>query len=345
MSRDEFIGVLAIGDPHLEGRQPGFRKDDYPMVILEKLEWSIEYARQHRLLPVILGDLFDKPRDNPNWLINRLLQILDGEILTVYGNHDVHHQPVLTDDDSLSLLVNSGRLQLISSESFWSGTMNQRHVVVGGSSYRQEIPKKFDVTPLRSKQVENPLVIWITHHDIMVPGYDEGRVKPRDIDGIDMVINGHIHRPLETVITGQTQWITPGNISRRSRSDATRDHQPSVLRIDVSADSQACRHVVIPHRPFDEVFYEAVVETTESETSSAFVSGLAELQTRRTDSGAGLKSFLSLNVDQFDPPIADAIWRLANEVTDEENSKSKSESSTVDRRTSATIRTTEPPED
>ena len=50
---DPYVGLLAIGDPHLEGRQPGFRKDDYPNVILDKLAWCLEYAEANRLLPAI----------------------------------------------------------------------------------------------------------------------------------------------------------------------------------------------------------------------------------------------------------------------------------------------------
>jgi len=59
-----FDGLLIIGDPHIEGRQPNFRKDNYPEKILDKLEFCLEHCRKHNLQPVCLGDLFDKPRDN-----------------------------------------------------------------------------------------------------------------------------------------------------------------------------------------------------------------------------------------------------------------------------------------
>ena len=80
-------GLLFIGDPHVASRPPGFRKDDYPTAILDKLQWSLDYAKQHRLRPVLLGDLFDFPRDNANWLLVRLLHMLDGT-LAISGNHD-----------------------------------------------------------------------------------------------------------------------------------------------------------------------------------------------------------------------------------------------------------------
>lgn len=314
MKPTKYFGLLMIGDPHLEGRQPGFRKDDYAKVILEKLDWSLAYAREEQLLPVILGDLFDKPRDNPTWMIGRLFEMMQGEIVGIYGNHDVHYLPELTEHDSLSLLVKAGCLRILNAESPWTGLINGREVLLGGSSYREEIPKKWKETK-KTKCLGQPLTIWLTHHDILIPGYDEGRIKPTAIDGIDLIINGHIHRRLETVTRGQTQWLTPGNISRRSRSDATKDHRPSVLRIDVQPESFEMTYVEIPHRPFDEVFHDAVIESAEKIGASAFVAGLSELQARRTSSGAGLQEFLTQNLDQFKPQVQAEIWNLAEEVT------------------------------
>jgi len=318
MDDNAYVGLLLIGDPHLEGRQPGFRKDDYPNVILDKLAWCLDYAAEHRLLPAILGDLFDKPRDNPNWMLVRLLTLLRSEVIGLYGNHDVHYNPELTPDDSLSLLVTSGRIRLVSEESPWQGLIGGRHVVVGGASYRQKIPKSYTPAALENSPGD-PLVVWLTHHDILIPGYDEGRIKPREIAGVDLVINGHIHRRLADVPAGKTLWLTPGNISRRSRSDANREHLPSVLRVDISADAYELQYVAIPHQPFDEVFHEAVAESASRDEASAFVSGLAELQSRRTASGAGLMEFLAQNLTQFEPDVADEIMNLTREVTDAES--------------------------
>ncbi len=311
-----YSGVLLIGDPHLEGRQPGFRKDDYPQVILQKLTWALDYADEHRLLPAILGDLFDKPRDNPNWLLYHLLGILRArEVLALYGNHDVHFNPELTADDSLQLLVQAGVLRLVTAEDPWRGIMNGRTVIVGGSSYRHDIPESFAAG--ETADGNPPLVMWLTHHDILIPGYDDGRIKPREIAGVDLLVNGHIHRRLEPVECGRTTWITPGNISRRSRNDASKLHVPSVLAVTVQPDSYAVDYVTVPHQPFDEVFHAGVIETIVEDRPSSFVEGLAELQARRTDSGAGLMHFLEQNVGQFAPPVTEEIRRLASEVLSE----------------------------
>jgi DNA repair exonuclease SbcCD nuclease subunit len=314
MTDCNYQGVLCIGDPHLEGRQPGFRKDDYPSVILEKLVWCLSYAKRHQLLPLILGDLFDKPRDNATWMIGRLLDLLhESEVLGLYGNHDCA-DPALNEHDTLSLLVKAGRLRLVDEKTPWRGVMNGRPVIVGGSSYRHPIPETFDPGPHIGG--ERPVVIWLAHHDILVPGYEEqGRVKPREINRIDYVINGHIHRRLPDVQVGTTMWLTPGNISRRSRSDASRDHIPAALRIRVTSLDAERSYIEVPHRPYSEVFHEVVLDNPPVTEASAFVAGLAELQARRTETGAGLAEFLQANLSQFDAAVAEEILTLAKEVT------------------------------
>src|SRR5882757_4789520 len=105
-------GLLFIGDPHLSSRAPGFRKDDYPATILEKLRWSLDYARENQLRPILLGDLFDFPRDNANWLIVRLLPLLEDETLAIYGNHDCKEN-TLDENDTLSILVHANKIKLL----------------------------------------------------------------------------------------------------------------------------------------------------------------------------------------------------------------------------------------
>lgn len=310
---DRYNGLLVIGDPHLEGRSPGFRKDDYPRVILDKLEWCLRYATAHRLLPTLLGDLFDKPRDNPTWMLGRLIDLLAGvECIGIYGNHDCA-DPILSEHDSLSLLVKAGCIRLLDNKP-WRGLMNGRPVIVGGSSYRQSIPESFAV---EDDGQPPPLVFWLTHHNVIVPGCEEiegFRIDPYAIEGVDVVINGHIHRRLDDVLKDRTCWLTPGNISRRKRSEATQEHVPAVLRIDIAGDGYVCQHVEVPHESFHEVFHPIILDEAVDTSASAFVAGLKELQARRTESGAGLMAFLKRNLSQFETPVAEEIMALAKEV-------------------------------
>lgn len=312
MADREYIGLLAIGDPHLEGRVPGFRKDDYPRIVLDKLRWSLSYARDMRLLPVLLGDLFQMPRDNPNWVLGELMELLCEPVPAIYGNHDCREN-ALGEHDTFDVLVRAGKLQMLDVEKVWRGRVGGRSVVIGGTSWGLRLPEIFEAG---SDENGEPLVFWLAHHDVQVPGYEEqGHFPAREIPGVDVVINGHIHRRLEQVARGNTLWITPGNISRRNRSDATRKHTPAVLRIDVTEAEFRTEWVEVPHRPFEEVFHEEVVESAEELGNSAFVTGLTELQSRRTDVGAGLMAFLDKNLGQFDDAVAHEIRQLAREVT------------------------------
>ncbi len=309
-----YDGLLIIGDPHLEARVPGFRKDDYPAVILGKLKWALDYAAAHTLLPLVTGDIFNLPRNNPNWLLVTVLQLFEREMFFVYGNHDVHENRIST-DDSLAVIAEAGRGRLLDDVLVSVNMTNGRQVIVGGSSWGTALPKKLAL-PVDANP--RPFVVWLTHHDLKVPGYeDRGYIRPVDLPGIDMVVNGHIHRRLGAVQKGNTVWLTPGNIARRSRSDAARSHIPAVLRIDGLSDQTfAHQHVEVPHQPYDDVFHEAVIEAGEEERGSVFVAGLAELQARKTQTGEGLKGFLEKNLDRFEKEVADEIRKLAGKVTE-----------------------------
>ena len=76
--------------------------------------------------------------------------------------------------------------------------------------------------------------------------------------------------------------------------------------------------MIVPHEDHKKVFYDSVTDAGEIEvaqTASEFVTGLASLTARRTESGAGLHEFLAANLSQFDKPVVTEIERLAELVT------------------------------
>jgi len=248
-----YRGLLVIGDPHIQGRQPGFRKDNYAKTILGKIRFCLEYSQKHKLLPTFLGDIFDKPRDNPTWMIGELIEMMRvWPAVGIYGNHDCA-DPVLSDHDSFSILVKAGCLQRVTASDFWTGDIDGRKVVVAGSSYREEIPQLFDLetVPKQSLFDEAPFVVWLTHHDIDIGNYKNGKFGPFEMINVDLLINGHIHREAKPVRKGQTTWMNPGNIVRRSRSAHSRKKVPSVLHVTFPASGFEVQKVEIPHKPFD----------------------------------------------------------------------------------------------
>jgi DNA repair exonuclease SbcCD nuclease subunit len=321
----EYSGLLCIGDPHLASRVPGFRKDDYPQAILKKLTWALNYASEHHLLPAILGDLFHWPRDNANWMLVRLLELFEGTVLGIAGNHDCKENELGT-DDSLSVLSAAGRLRLLNCSDPWCGTMGGRTVVVGGTAWGQHLPTRFDSTDI-GVHVSDALVIWLAHHDVRFPGYEEiGRFDPHEIPGVDIVVNGHIHRPLADVLAGTTTWVNPGNIARYRRNDVDRGHRPSILHINIRNTDWEKQAVEVPFLPYEEVFHEDFVSSDIPLDESMFVRGLAALESLKTHGGAGLRAFLEQNLDEigpdgsrrFDTRVATEIRALAKEVYGDE---------------------------
>ena len=313
----DLVGALFIGDPHVDARTPIFRKDNFAETILRKIQWCLEYARTERLQPVFLGDLFEKPRGNPNWIVHRLIEIMSPyRPIGIYGNHDCA-EVGLTENDSLSILIAAGCYRMVSQTSVYRAMMNDREVIIGGSSYREPIPEEYRLPPRKSQGLfdNDPLAIWIAHHDIGFPGYDNARLDPHQITNVDLLINGHIHRRLESVQAGTTLWMTPGNIARRSRSEAAVQHAPAAMRVDVLPESYEVSFIEIPHAPVEEVFQELLPGQIESDQQeSNFVTGLAELTTQKTQGGLGLLRFLNDNVQQMETAVANVVLSLADEV-------------------------------
>lgn len=319
MKRKPLAGFLFIGDPHVQGRSPDFRCDDYPNVIIDKLDWCLDYCDREGLLPILLGDLFDKPRDNPTWMLARLIEsFLGREVICIYGNHDCA-EPILTEHDSLTLLLKSGCLKLVSAAQPWSGIVANRDVKIGGSSYRECIPEAADWQYGQQGELfsDQPFGIWLTHHDIEMPGYESGRIAPFEIEGVDILVNGHIHTRSEPIEKGATTWFNPGNISRRTRSEKSKQQPPAAMRVDLNASGYEASYIEIPHGDFEDVFHKPAFNEEFVDGGSAFIAGLSELQQRRTASGAGLKMFLEKNLGQFTDDVADEIRSLAGEVTGE----------------------------
>jgi hypothetical protein len=157
-------------------------------------------------------------------------------------------------------------------------------------------------------------VVWLTHHDLDFPGYDAARVSLKEISGVDMVVNGHLHMPKPPQKCGSTVWLNPGNISRLTLSPYNRSRIPSafIWRPPILE----LVPVPLPHRPFAEIFPELSGQDEpafDQDAESLFIKGLENLLIRKTTEGVGLRAFLEANLDPSDLVDAD-IWELYEEV-------------------------------
>lgn len=221
-------GLLFIGDPHASSRKPGRRLDeDFRVTVANKLEQAMAIAAERDWQPVILGDLFDDERDSqPQMmtLIIRALSMSPRRPITLVGNHE-KTQHYLTDDTVLAALREArviDTLEKLGPRAMLT-TAEGKKVMVGGSPYGQEIPQS--VKEWREQQGAD-WVIWLTHHDLAFEGAYPGALPIPEIEGAEMLINGHMHKPTAPVKQGAMVAFNPGNITRMSVD--CRDQAPAV---------------------------------------------------------------------------------------------------------------------
>jgi DNA repair exonuclease SbcCD nuclease subunit len=280
-------GVLVIGDPHVGSRRPGRRKDpDWPHPVLRKLEHLAALSREQGLATVILGDLFDRPIERDESLKARLVRILRSfasrPIVNV-GNHDITHA-TLSDADSLALLGLCDVVDVVPrSGPVATIRLDGEEIAIGMTPFGQAIPDRLDGFGATARRR-----IWFTHHDIAFAGAYPGAVPPFAIEGCDLVVNGHLHKPQPAIRAGATLWANPGNITRRNVDCV--DQRPAAWILGADA-------TLVPHElPFVEDVFDltgrivdpASGKAVAGEIESAFVSLLrAEAATDMARSADG----------------------------------------------------------
>lgn len=305
-------GLFLIGDPHIASTPPGQRLGDYASDVLAKLEACFRQAAELGMIPLILGDLFHWPRDNGNsLLVDLIAQFAAYKPFVLVGNHD-KYQARFTSDVSMAVLDAAGVIRLISEGgAAFELETPQGLVLVGASPDGFPIPREFDRTDDKYQKV-----LWVTHHNISFPECQKQQYSIKEKPGIDWIINGHIHRPRESMKAGMTVWANPGNITRLvfSRMALERTPQAAVW----TPDCEDLEKWDVPHRDFYEVFpdqdFPVEIEDVEA-AESKFLQGLERLAWKRTHEGAGLKQFLEDNIDPEEPESG-LIWELYTEVTD-----------------------------
>lgn len=224
-------GLGFIGDPHIWSKTPGRRLDVcFFQTVLESLRECLTICAQNQLIPVILGDLLEDENES-DWLIfNGLLRLFKASPLpvwTVVGNHE-KKQSVLTDNTMMAGLREAGGILCIEgSKPAFMLEQQGRRFLVGGTAYGQEFPQT--VVPWL-EEYECETALWVSHHDLAFDGvYPAPSVKTIEaIDGVSMLVNGHMHKTMPAKRVGSMVAFNPGNITPLS-IDA-KDHKPALWR-------------------------------------------------------------------------------------------------------------------
>lgn len=220
--------LLFVGDPHVTSHRIARRIDDYASATLDKLEQSVLLAKRLGARMVVLGDLFDRPREADISLLSRLIGVLRGlpePALVLAGNHDMAGT-FLTEDTTLAMLGRAGVIEVID---------RPQHRHFSGISlfcvpHGCPIPSEIEQT--------SGLSVMISHHDLAIaPNLNPHAVPPVAVAGCDLVVNGHDHTFKPPVTVGKTVYFNPGNISRVSIAQL--HHRPAVFVLSPPAGALA----------------------------------------------------------------------------------------------------------
>lgn len=207
-----FAGILFIGDVHLASTRLGRRIDNYTEAGLDKLRQCARIAKERNLLPVCLGDLYHRPRDNDLVLLSRLSNVLREfavPMRLLAGSHD-RTESWFTEKDADYLLAQFGVLTLIEQPG------KVLSMQIGGQRVNLFATPAGCSIPTSVPAETGSHNIMITHHDLDFKGPYPGCSFLTEIENCGMLVNGHMHTQAPMVFKGQTACHNPGSIMRNT---------------------------------------------------------------------------------------------------------------------------------
>lgn len=216
--------VFIIGDMHLKASSPISRKDDYPIAILNKIEYLAGIAKSVKCNTfILLGDVFDAPITSLPYLatvINTFKKISEQgiSIYTIVGNHDIRNNRM----DSLSttalgILISTGYVKLAPKDLVIDNT------VFKCFNYPDEI---------ESACCEDKYTVCIAHKYYefgLGDGLDSLTNDEVTKLKYDAMVLGHYHVPCDTIDVGNTVLYRPGSLSRCTSEPYNKLRTPRAL--------------------------------------------------------------------------------------------------------------------
>ena len=244
-------GLGFLSDPHLAAEPPGVRGPGYKGQIMAKLRDGLAKARERDLVPVLLGDLFHRARGNPRELVAEAGDVLaPHRPWVLVGNNDLHNG-ILEDGGPLRTLERSNTIRLMDRPGpYFLLRTPEGTALFGATPYGYPYPDSFDAA-----RYGVGAVLWGSHHHAAFPEYPDKPHRLREIPGVDWVVNGHLHRPLDQRVHGSTFWLNIGSLARGKPRERNK-HRVPVLTIWTFAGHQTRRMETVPlaHQPFSVVF-------------------------------------------------------------------------------------------
>ena len=245
--------IIFVGDLHLKGSSPISRVDDYPTVILNKLESLINTAKSFNCDKImLLGDVFDSHITTLPYLakvINTFRKISDAEIdvYTIVGNHDIKNNRMDSlDSSALGILISTGYLKLA-----------PRNLTIDDTSFNC-----FHYPEELTNNNESRYSVCVAHRYYEF-GLSWDSLTSEDLKSLnyDAMILGHYHVPCDTLSIEDTLLYRPGSLSRSTSEPYNKLRTPRVLVFNCLNHKTV--YVDIPCERADKIFTNVVEQNNQ----------------------------------------------------------------------------------
>lgn len=245
--------IIFVGDLHLKGSSPISRVDDYPTVILNKLESLINTAKSFSCDKImLLGDVFDSHITTLPYLakvINTFRKISDAgiDVYTIVGNHDIKNNRMDSlDSSALGILISTGYLKLA-----------PRNLTIDDTSFNC-----FHYPEELTNNNESCYSVCVAHRYYEF-GLSWDSLTSEDLKSLnyDAMILGHYHVPCDTLSIEDTLLYRPGSLSRSTSEPYNKLRTPRVLVFNCLNHKTV--YVDIPCERADKIFTNVVEQNNQ----------------------------------------------------------------------------------
>ncbi len=241
--------VVFVPDVHLQEYSPRSRKDNYPTVVLNKLDWVVNYVNTNDAVCVFLGDVFNAV-NMPMIYMYRCIEVFkkfNKVPYVIIGNHDVpRNNQELMDRSPLGLLEKVGLVQYLEH-------LDLDNISIDGFHYTS--PIKGTVAEEGKKK------ICVAHCFYESPFYADHNLTVSDCVnlGYDYYVLGHDHTRYEVVEAPKYKVFRIGSLSRGTANEnqMTRD---SVYVLEYDTTTDTFTDVSVPCEKASDVFKESVFQ-------------------------------------------------------------------------------------